>query len=460
MKSKILYTSTLIFSLFFMAFNLHPDSEISSDTKIKSLSLEKVKKFAVRHSTKVKNSVIDLSIAKKKIWETTASGLPQISGKVSYTDQLKIPTTLIPAKFIDPDAEDDTFAEIRFGTQHSASVDLTVNQLIFDGTYIVGLQSAKIYKRISEENLIKSKIEVKSLVTQTYNMIIITKSLLSILNKNYSNLEKLYKETREMNRAGFIEDTDVDQIKLSLSNLANRKKNMNNQLEISYRLLKFQMGMSLDAEISVSETFDSLIERLHKRKIVGNNVFSPENNVDMMIAETAVKTSSMLLKKEQSSFLPSLSAFFTVSGNAMRDEFNFFKKDGGKWYPTVIAGINLKIPIFSSGLRSSRVQQSRLELKKAVNIKKEVKKGLNLNYKRALTGFSNSVNNSLTLMNSVKLSKKIYNKFLSKYKEGISSSMELIQAYNQYLETEINFRNSLLQLSDSKIELMKLLNKI
>lgn len=459
MIRKIKNKRTLFFFtiLFVYSFSIFSDTEIQTNKH--KFSLKEVKEFAVKNSVTVINSGLDLSIAKKKVWETTATGLPQISSDISYRDQLKIPTTLIPAKFIDPSAPDGTFFEMKFGTQHNASIDLTVNQLIFNGTYIVGLQSAKIYKRISEESLIKSKIEVKSLVTQTFDLIVISESLLKILKLNYENLKNLYRETREMNLSGFVEDTDVDQIELSLVELKNRISNMDRQIEIGYRLLKFQMGMPLSEYIAIEDNFSLIIKRLHEKNFISDS-FSPEMNIDFKIADTAVKSSVMLLKKEKSMFLPSLSAFFTYSKNAMRSSFNFLKKNDEKWFPSTTAGLNLNIPIFSSGLRSARVQQSKLELKKSINTRNEVKRGLKLNYLKSLSNYKNAENNSKTLENSVKLAKRIYKKFLTKYKEGVSSSMDLIQAYNQYLSSELNYRNSLLQLSVAKIEMEKILNKI
>jgi outer membrane protein TolC len=234
---------------------------------------------------------------------------------------------------------------------------------------------------------------------------------------------------------------------------------MERQIEISYRLLKFQMGMPLSEKITLSENLTLLIRRLRKNKIE-NKSFIPEMNINFKIADTAVKSSNMLLKKEKSTFLPSLSAYFTYSKNAMRNDFNFLKKSGERWYPSIVAGLNLNFPIFSSGLRASRVQQSKMELIKAINARNEVKRGLELNYAKALSNYKNARNNSKTLGNSVKLAKRIYNKFLLKYKEGVSSSMEMIQAYNQYLGVEINYRNSIIQLSTAGIELEKVLNKM
>lgn len=459
MKRITIYKKGIFLFPVILLLSLSVFSEEKNDIKPQIFSLKDVQEYAVRNSTNVINSNLDLKIAKKKVWETTATGLPQINGKVSYRDQLKIPTTLIPAKFMDPSAPDGEFFEMKFGTQHNATFDITVSQLVFNGTYIIGLQSAKIYKRISEESLIKSKIEVKALVSETYDMIIISESLRDILEKNFKNLKVLYNEVKEMNKSGFVEDTDVDQIKLSLDELKNKISNMERQIEISYRLLKFQMGMPLYDKITLSDNLTSLIERL-KRSNIANESFLPEMNINFKIAETAVKSSNMLLKKEKSTFLPSLSAYFTYSKNAMRNDFNFLKKSGERWYPSIVAGLNLNFPIFSSGLRASRVQQSKMELFKAINTRNEVKRGLELNYSKTLSNYKNARNNSKTLGNSVKLAKRIYNKFLMKYKEGVSSSMDMIQAYNQYLSVEINYRNSLIQLSNAEIELEKVLNKM
>ncbi len=425
----------------------------------KTFSLTEVRDYAVKNSTKTKNARLDVAIAKKKIRETTALGLPQVNASVSYQDMVQLPTTLIPAQIFDPDAEEGTFLEMQFGTQHNVSLEVSASQLIFQGSYIVALQASQIFLRLSQESLIKSEIEVKETVTKTYYLVLLAENTKKNLESNLENLKKILFETGELFKAGFAEDTDVDQVQLTITDLTNSIKSVNRQISITRKLLKFQMGINLEEKIELSENLENILNKINSADILAEE-FNIINHIDYRILETREKSLFFLLKKEKSEFLPTLSAFITYQGNAMRNEFNFFKKTGDKWFPATIIGINIAVPIFSSGSRAAKIRQAKLELKKAKNDKKNVKKGLKLDLLQARYDFSSALEKSGNTEKNVLLAKKIYAKTLVKYRQGISSSLELTQTHNQYLQSQAKHTNAVVELLNSKVKLDKALNKL
>ena len=426
---------------------------------IHGLSLKEVRDYAVKHSTSTINARLDVAMARKKIWETTATGLPQINASISYQDMLQIPTTLIPAEFIDPDAEEGTFIGVKFGTQHNASLNITANQLIFSGSYIVALQASKIYLRLSRENLIKSEIDVKETVTLTYYLILLAEESQKTLEASLKNLEKILYETREMHKAGFLEDTDVDQIQLSVTDLENAVKSMERQIRVTYRLLKFQMGFDLQKEIRLTDNLDTILSQLNAETLLKDPLIL-EDHIDYRMLDTQEKSQGLLLKREKSEYLPTISAFATHQQSAMRNTFNFFKKTDEKWFPSTIVGINIAIPIFSSGMRAARVAQAKMELKKVRNSKKQAAEGLQLELTQARSEFENALEKKESTQKNVQLAKKIYEKNRVKYGKGMSSSLELTQTHNQYLTAESNYIKAVVELLNAKTRLDKILSKL
>jgi len=63
----------------------------------------------------------------------------------------------------------------------------------------------------------------------------------------------------------------------------------------------------------------------------------------------------------------------------------------------------------------------------------------------------------VTEIKNMELAKKIYNKTLTKYKEGVSTSIDLTQIQNQYLATQGNYFNVILQLLNANSNLNKAL---
>ncbi len=449
--------NVLIFFLF-LIFSIVQTDFIKSEESLR-FDLESIKALAVKQNKSIKNARLDMKIARNVVRETTATGLPQIEGKLSYQDMAQIPTTLIPAQFVDPDAEEGTYFPMKFGTQHNMSMELVASQLVFNGTYIVALQSSKIYMRLSRESLIKTEIEVKSLVTGTYYLIMVSENLKIILEKNLKSLKKLHYETEEMYKAGFVEETDVDQIEYFVIGIKNRLNSIKRQIDITYKLLKFQMGLKLDTEISIEGEINDIAANVEYKTVLARE-FDLNGHIDFKMADTQVKSSSLLLKKEKSMFLPSITAFISHSRNAMRNEFNFFKDNEDKWFPSTILGLNLNVPIFSSGMRLAKVKQAEYDLEKSLNMKSDVSDSLNLGYLNARSRYLTSIGGKESSFRNLQIAEKIYNKTIEKLKKGVSSSMDLIQAYNQFLESQYGYTSALIEFYNSLTELEKYLNII
>ncbi len=425
---------------------------------ILQLSLKEVQDYAVKHSTATQNARVDVGMARKKIWETTTTGLPQIRAKVSYRNNLSIATTLIPAKFFDPDAGEDEFEPVKFGTQHNATIELSADQLIFSGSYIVGLQASRIFLQLSKEQLIKSKIDVKEAVTNTYYLILLAEDNKKTLESSLQNVKRTLFETKELHNAGFAEDTDVDQIQLSVTDLENAVKSIDRQIEITYKLIKFQMGVDLQKEIRLSQTLEDILSEIDKGELLTSE-FDITNHIDYRMLDTREKSLRLLVKKERAEYLPTVSAFFSHSLMAMRNSFNFFDKDE-KWFPSTAVGLNIDIPIFFSGQRGARLAQAKMDLEKAKNDKKQALDGLQLELLRARSDFATALEETQKTRDNVKLAKKIYDKTLVKYSNGTVSSLELTQVHNQYLTAESNYTKAVVELLNAKTRLDKALNRL
>jgi len=452
----------VLFLLVFLSAQLSAAAnglDMEKQDQVIRLTLKGALDYAVKHALETRNAKLDIKEAKKKIWETTAFGLPQITTTVGYQNMLKLPTTLIPAIIFDPDAPEDEFLELQFGVQHNATVDIAVNQLLFSGPYIVGLRAAKIFLQLSKDQLKKSEIQVKETVTRTYYLVLLALETKITLEENLKNLQRLLYETRELYQEGFLEENDLDQIQLSVSNLNNALRSINRQIRVTQRLLKFQMGMPLKTEIQISENLGTITREINTQELLQLDL-SIHNHIDYKIITTQEKSLSLVLKKEKTEYFPSIAAFFNYTLTAMRNEFNFFRNNDESWFPSMIAGINITIPIFDSGIKAAKIQQAKYQLQKIRNSKKQVEEGLQLQYTQAKSEFSDALKNSKTNVTNVQLARKIYNKAAIKYKEGLIASLELIQLHNQYLNAEATYIRTMVDLLNAKTKLDVVLNRL
>ena len=420
-------------------------------------SLKEAQGYAVKFSTETRNARIDVAMAQKKIWETTASGLPQLNATLSYRDNLKIPTTLIPAKFLDPDAAEGEFIGLKFGTQHNASVDLTATQLVFNGSYIVALQASKVYLQLSQNQQEKKEIDIRATVANTYHLILLAEKNRQILRSSLDNLRETWRETAAMHQAGFTEATAVDQLQLAVNDLENTLATTERQVEMAYRLLKLQMGLDQDRPLMLSDSLTSILAGIDGT-LPAPEDFVLTRHIDFRVLENQEKSMALLLKRAKSEFLPTVTAYLSLSQSAMRERFNFFSK-GEKWFPAAILGFNLTVPVFTSGMRLARVAQARLELDKAQNLKKQVADGLKLAMSQARSDFSAALEREKNTAQMVVLAQRIFDNTRSKFGQGLVTTMELTQAHNQYLNAESSHAQAVVQLLEARIGLDKALNK-
>jgi outer membrane protein TolC len=433
---------------YLMAASLTAAPPQQKETEHRALSLEEVREYAVQHNYDAIKSRIDLESAKKKLRETVASGLPQVTSSLNYMNNLELTTVLIPNFF---EGKFDEKIPVQFGTQHNATFTFQVNQLIFNGSYIVGLQTSSIYRRLADQGLERTQLDIQETVSDTYFLILVSEESEQIMQASLDNLKKTHYEIKQLYKEGFVAETDVDLIQVSVNSLENGLQALRRQIDVAYNLLKFQMGLELTEDIKLSDSLDSFIQDLNPEQAF-NTELKLENNLDYQLLETQEKLAELALKNEKSKYLPSISAFYTYQRNAYRDQFDFFSEDAN-WFRAQILGINVNIPIFKSGAQAARVKQAALAVEKARNTRIQAGEGLRLEMERAVSNLKSAYENYMNMKANMELSEKIYRVTLEKYKEGVASSMELTQAHDKYLNSQSQYIQAMSELLSAKNKL-------
>ncbi len=419
------------------------------------ISLEDAIGQALEHNAVMKAARADLQIADRLIWETTAAGLPQISASLGYNYFLDIPTSLIPAEFFG--GEPGEFQEIQFGTQHNITATASLEQLIFDGQYIVGLRAARIYRDLAGQTLKRSGIEITNAVRETYFLVLLAGENLRIVNDNLRNMEQTLYETQKLLAEGFTDPINADQLQLSVSNMKHHIAHLERQKKLTENLLKYQLGIDMDFNIELIDSLEGLFDKVLTDMAVVPSL-EKDDHIDYRIARSQEAMSMMVLRREQSAYLPSLSASFVRQEMAMRDAFNFFDSDKS-WFPATYFALNLNIPIFSSGMRSSQVQQARLELEKAQIAKEQLGRALTLQMEEAKADLDTAYEQYLNEKSSLEIAQRIFDRTGIMYREGMASSLELTQANDQLLATRANYLNAKFEVLNARNNIYKAIGR-
>lgn len=417
-------------------------------------SLEESMLFAVENNLNAQNARLDVDAADQRIWETAALGLPQVNADMNYNYNINLPTTLIPDFLGDPSDK----IEVQFGTRHFATAGLMGNQLLFSGEYIIGLQTARIFKDFTQLNRKRTEQEVRRSVIENYYLVLLGEATLELLKDNRDNVKLTYDETVALFKAGFMEEIEADQLEVALIDLQNSVLSMERQILATKNLLKYQMGVDRKKNIVLTEELADLVATIDIDGTLAMD-FNINNNLDFKILSDQERLAYMDMKLKRTSYMPSLSAFYSMDFTAQRDQFNFF--DGSQdWYRASMVGLSFSLPIFSSGNRRAGVSQKRIAYEQARNSKEFAAEGLEVEFVQYKYDFSNALEKFRSDKKNLELSEKVVRVTKTKYEEGMASSLELTQVNNQYLQALTNYTSSMVELLNAKIKIDILMNNI
>jgi len=406
------------------------------------LSLEEAVKMAHEKNTNVLNSKLDLQISERKIKETIAMGLPHLDIKSAYTFLPVVPSIVF--------GDDPNAAPIDLGVKHNLTTDLTASQLIFNGSYIVGLQATKVLNNLAIQNDEKTLLDVNESVINTYQMIQLSEESLKILKQNLDNVLKTQYEISEMYKQGFMEKTDVDQLEVTANVLRNTINQVESNLDMAYRLLKIQIGIDEAIPVAVSdstESFEALI--LQSNQLIAEK-FVLTNNVDYKLVETSKKLAELNVKNEKSSYLPVITGFYNRTHKLNSPVFDFTPKN--------MFGVNLNLPVFASGQRKFLIDQKELEVEKRENTRLFVSQSLIMQANQVKSDVEIKAEKYKNQKLSKELTDDIYQRTLEKYREGLVTSLDLANTQNQFLNNLTNYYQYMFDLQGAITKLEKLYN--
>ena len=467
MKHKLLLTLSFLVSM--ASF---------SQENTQYFSMQEAIDYALENNRTVKNAKRDIEAAKQQKWETTATGLPQINGKIDYQNWLKQQVSLLPAAAFDNtqsvidvvndyfDANQTSFdinspegfIPLRFGTKQTINASVTLSQLLFDGSYLVGLQSAKVFLEISENAKVKTDLEVRKAVINAYGNVLLTEESLNILERNKSILLKNLNEITKIYENGLGDEESVEQLQITLNSVESNLKNTSRLKKLAYQMLNITLGLDLNTNTLLTDNLDNLTTQSVILTLLDKSD-AVNNTINYKIADNNKTSKELLLKLEQSKALPNLSAFVNAAYSGNNDSFNFLKNNQ-QWFGSSLVGVTMNIPIFSSGGRTAASQRARINLEKAQDNLTETEQKLKLEISAAKSDYQFAIEEYENKKQNLNLAERIEQKNETKFFEGITSSFDLRQAQTQLYTAQQDYLKAMLDVINKKAGLETVLNEI
>jgi len=428
-------------------------SIISVKAQEGSFTLKEAVDYAIKHNINIKTSQLDAVSAEARIGEIRAAGLPQVAANLNLSDNVIIQRVFLPANFADPNASPDAApVAVQFGVKYSGSAAATLNQLIFSGSYFIGLRAATTYRELASKNVTQSKVTVAEAVTKAYYSAQVAVERAKVLDFNIGRVDSLKRETEIMNKSGFVELLDVNRLEVQINNLVTERQKVQNLIELSYTLLKYQMGMPLSETIVLEDKVEDLSVETMKSEF-SETAVNYNHRIEYSLLDTQLKLAGLDLKNIRSGYLPTVSASFGYGHNNGRNTLpDLF---GTQWFNNSVLALNVNIPIFDGFTKKYQVQQKKVALDKVKLSQTLLEQSIDLESRQAAINIKNAFATLETQRRNVDLAQEIVRVSKIKYKEGVGSNIEVINAESSFKEAQTNYFSALYDVLIAKVDLSK-----
>jgi outer membrane protein len=417
-----------------------------------NLSLKEAMDRAAQYNYVVQNSTLEAEKAAKRIKETLAIGLPQIDASGSLNNYLDVPTQVIPNFF----GEGPALLPVQFGLPWNASGTIQLTQLIFNGSYLIGVQATKKLQLQSNEQLEQNVTAARVAAAKAYYGALAAMEGRRLLGESVPVLEKSVNESSAMQEAGFMENTDVDRLRIELTNLQDQVTVFERQEQLARNYLLFILGFPSGTPIQLTDNLDVLLADPNETALAGTPL-DLATHIDHQLATTVMGIQELSLKNEKSAYWPSVNGFISHSQQAYSEEFDFFGSNGS-WYPATLWGVSVSVPVFSSGKRHYKVAQEEIALKQTQVNLTATDERLRLEFEQRRSDAQTAEQLFTSQKDRLELQKRVFERTSVKFTNGVASSFELTQEQNNYLQAQQDYIQRVVNLVQARTELRKALD--
>lgn len=415
-----------------------------------SLSLQQALDMAAKQSYAVQASTLEAEKAEAKIKEITGMGLPQISGTGSMQNYLKVPKMVVPDFF----GGDDVMV-IEFALPWTITGAVQLQQLIFDGSYLVGLKAARELRTKSTKDLEQAALNARVQAAKAYLGVLAAEEGIRLIGESLPVLEKASNDAQAMVLQGMIESTDSDRLTVQLEEVRNQQRNLEQQARVARAYLNLVLGLPTGTPTTLTDALQPLLDDPAEAGLA-EAAFEVNQHVDQQVAQSMLRLGELDVRNKKAAYLPSLGGFFNY-----QQAYNYMEFDignGSWWFPGSLWGLQLNVPIFSSGMRHQQVRQAKLSLEQA-NVNAKATEQRLLAEKEQQQAILRAAQDSYdTGRRNLALSRSIFDRTSIKFTEGMASSFELTQEHGNYLTMQQTYIQRIVDLLQARADMRKALD--
>lgn len=430
MKRGVLVTIIAILIPWFLK------AQNSTPNEPQHLTLEQAINFAVENNKELQISQKDIALRNKMVTEAISQGLPQVNADLNYSTNFRYKMN---------------FMDGPITLKDQSTFGINVSQLLFNGQWILGIQTSKIAKQIAAQQVDVTELDIKETVYNSYYTILVSERLMEIVRLNLDNMSKIQQHTENMYNAGTAEITDVDQIRITVGQLKNSLLAMQRTIDVNYNLLRLQLGLQAGTPVELTDHLDQFLVEGNFLKLATQE-FNVNDNRQYKLMQTSEELQKKMVGLKKWAYAPTISANYSFTHKILKPSVDFSPKNS--------AGVTMSIPIFSGLQRKSQLDQEKIILEQTTLNKSLLEDQLNLQEEQFKFALKNALEDYNLQKENIAVAKKVLDNYQHKYNAGSVSSLDLTQANNNYLTAENNFTSACLTLLQAQTQLEKLYNQL
>ena len=410
--------------------------------------LQSLINYSLKHSHDIKKSDLQYQEARYQQKEAIGKGLPQIEGTADYSKMfisIDLPASMYD--MVGPDYAPLLDQIANMDAIYMASVGAQVTQLIYSQSYLEGLKTLKKTKELYQTLKAKTEEEVVEEVANTYYQLLTLYLQLETVDKSLVNLNEMYRIVNLNYENDLIVKTDVNRLKVNITNLEVTKQTLQNSIKLQLNYTKALAGMPSDTIFKIDT---SLIAKSLELRQGGFNTFSVEQVPAFQALLKQGDIYKQQIKLAQANYYPTLAAYGQLSYSSYNTAAQIEKMRN---MSTI--GLQLKIPIFTSGANHAKVQQERV---KELGLQEDILKSeklLNINYQNASMEYQSACDLLTVQEENKKLAQDVYDQTSFQFKEGMASMADLINVNSDFLNAENSYNLQIVKCKLAEIKLLK-----
>jgi outer membrane protein len=419
-------------------------NSVMAQNSNEKVTLRQCLDFAVNNSYAAHRANLDISEAGHRINEVRSGALPQINASGGFDHSIVLPTTMLPGELI---GQSGTQIPVQMGSKNELDFGVTVEQVIFSPTLFTGIKIAKNNRELQRLSAAMTKEEVIFDVSNAFYDILGSMQELESIKSMISKQDSLYLLMEKRVAENVMREVDLNRVKVNLTNLQARGKNMRNIISQQKRYLQILIGIPIEDDFELD---DSGIESIGIPGL--HDCSMSQHKIELDVLNKQKEMLELEICSHKTEYLPTLSAIATAGYQFQSDRLNLARDP---WYNSAVVGVRLTIPIFDGLGKRSRIKQKQTQLQGLDWNIRETRQTLSANYLNAQSQLEIIYELVQVQSENLKLAEKVYSQTMALYTEGLANMTDLLETETSLYEVKIAYTTELIRYKKTEIDLLR-----